>query len=99
MALTEKQLLQDVNLIAESLSSSERKSLFFLCENMDTDDDVACLKEMLKSKVMSCQNGHLFLAELVLQLRRYDILRRVFKTSRDEAERTLKYMEFLPRFR
>ncbi|KAM7407586.1 hypothetical protein PAMA_003350 [Pampus argenteus] len=101
MALPNRNLLRDINLIAESLGSGECKSLLYLCghgHNLDTDDN-ACVKEMLKSKVMSYENGYLFLAELMLQIKRYDILRKVFSTNRDEVERTLKYKEVLPRFR
>lgn len=99
MALQDRHLLHDINLIAESLSSSERSLLLYLCENLDTDDSVTFLKEILRSKATSCEDGRLFLAELVLQLRRFDILRKVFRISRDEVERSLKYREVLPRFR
>ena len=68
MALQASRLRQDSNLIAESLSSGERSMLLYLCENLDTDDSVVCLKEMLRSKVMSYKNGHLFLAELCTAL-------------------------------
>ncbi|XP_070831502.1 CASP8 and FADD-like apoptosis regulator [Chaetodon trifascialis] len=91
--------LQAINQIAEALSSSERRRLFYLCESLDTDNSVACMKEMLKRKVMRDESGHLFLMELMLRLRRFDILRKVCNTSRDEVERTLTYREVLPRFR
>ncbi|KAM7380645.1 hypothetical protein PAMP_003925 [Pampus punctatissimus] len=101
MALPDRKLLQAINRIAESLGSGECNRLLYLCghgHNLDTEDN-ACVKEMLESKVMSYENGYLFLAELMLQLKRYDILRKVFSTSRDEVESTLKYKEVLPRFR
>ncbi|KAI3356171.1 hypothetical protein L3Q82_017420, partial [Scortum barcoo] len=54
---------------------------------------------MLQSKAMCYERWDLFLTELMLQLRRFDILRQVCKTSREEVERTLKSREVLPRFR
>lgn len=99
MALQDQHHLQTINQIAETLNSCERRRLFYLCDSLDTDDSVACVKEMLKSKVMCYEKGDLFLTELMLQLRRFDILRQVCKTSRDEVERTLKYRQVLPRYR
>lgn len=43
--------------------------------------------------------GPLLLAELLLHLKRYDILRRVFGASRGEMENTLGSRQLLPRFR
>ncbi len=91
--------LQRINQIAETLSSCERRRLFYLCDTLETEDSVACVKEMLKTKVMCYEKGDLFLKELMLQLRRFDILRQVCKTSRDEVERTLQSRQVLPRFR
>lgn len=98
MALPDQQL-QAINQIAEALSSGERRRLFYLCESLDTDDSVVCVKEMLKYKVMHHDTGHLLLRELMVQLRRFDILRKVCKSSRDEVERTLTHRQLLPRFR
>ncbi|KAA8588233.1 CASP8 and FADD-like apoptosis regulator isoform X1 [Etheostoma spectabile] len=95
MALSDH--LQAINQTAEALSSCERKRLFYLCEILDTDNTEACMKERLK--VLCHEKGNLFLTELILQLRRFDILRTVYKTSRDEAEKTLKHKQVLPRFR
>ncbi|XP_049450763.1 CASP8 and FADD-like apoptosis regulator [Epinephelus fuscoguttatus] len=99
MAHLDPRELQAINQTVEALSSCERRRLFYLCEILDTDNSVACVKEMLKSKVMFHERGHLFLEELMLQLKRFDILRKVYKTSRDEVERTLKHRQVLPRFR
>ncbi|XP_074515634.1 CASP8 and FADD-like apoptosis regulator [Sebastes fasciatus] len=99
MALPDQRQLQAINQTAEALSSCERRRLFYLCDSLDTENSVACMKEMLKSKVMCHERGYLFLTELILQLRRFDILRKVYKTSRDEVERALKHREVLPRFR
>ncbi|XP_068559309.1 CASP8 and FADD-like apoptosis regulator [Cebidichthys violaceus] len=99
MALPDQLHLQAINQTAEALSSCERRRLFYLCDTLDTDNSVARVKDMLKSKVMCHERGHLFLTELMLQLSRFDILRKVFKTSRDEVENALKHRRVLPRFR
>lgn len=99
MALNDQHQFQAINQIAEALSSCERRRLFYLCEAPETDDTVVCTKEMLKRKVMHPVTGHLLLGELMLQLRRFDILRKVFHTSRDEVERILSHRQVLPRFR
>ncbi|XP_040003687.1 CASP8 and FADD-like apoptosis regulator [Xiphias gladius] len=99
MALADQHELQAINHVAEALSSNERRSLLYLCESSDADDSMAFAKETLKSKVMCQERGYLFLGELLIQLRRFDILRKVCGTSRDELERALKYRKVLPRFR
>mgnify|MGYP001202164139 CR=1 FL=1 len=86
MAVTDQRELQVISQIAEALSSSERRSLFYLCESPQTDDSTACAKEMLKNKVICQDGGQLFLAELLSQLRRFDILRRVCRISKEEVE-------------
>nr|XP_046261185.1 CASP8 and FADD-like apoptosis regulator [Scatophagus argus] len=99
MAAPDQYQLQVINQIAEALSSDERERLFYLCGSWDTDNSVVCLKEMLKCKVMHHGTDNQLLGELMLELRRFDILRKVCKTSRDEVERTLMNRQVLPRFR
>ncbi|XP_035762711.1 CASP8 and FADD-like apoptosis regulator isoform X2 [Neolamprologus brichardi] len=96
MAVPDQFQLLAINEIAEALSSNERSRLFYLCESLDTDHSVACMKEMLRSKVTQHQNAHLFLAELMWRLGRLDILRKVCKVNRDDLERT---RQMVPRFR
>nr|XP_061799472.1 CASP8 and FADD-like apoptosis regulator [Nerophis lumbriciformis] len=85
--------------ISESLGSIERAKVFYLCEILDTDNTAVRVKETLTSKVMSYDADSLFLAELMLHLRRYDILRKVLGSSKDEVERALGSRQVLPRFR
>ncbi|XP_051937443.1 CASP8 and FADD-like apoptosis regulator [Hippocampus zosterae] len=99
MALSDTEMRRAIHQISESLVSHERLKVFYLCEALDMDNTVARLKNTLESKVMSYHAGSLFLAELMLHLRRYDILRRVFGSSRDEVERALRSRQVLPRFR
>ncbi|XP_074550410.1 CASP8 and FADD-like apoptosis regulator isoform X3 [Halichoeres trimaculatus] len=99
MAVPDQHQLHEINQIAEALSSCERRRLLYLCGSLDTDHSVAYVKEILKSKVLRQESGQLLLLELVLRLRRFDILRKVCKTSRDEVERTLTNSQSLSRFR
>ncbi|KAK2839689.1 hypothetical protein Q5P01_013429 [Channa striata] len=99
MALPDQRQLHTINQLVESLSSSERRSLLYLCGYMDNDNSSACVKDMLESKVKSCDDGHLFLEELILHIKRFDILKKVLKTSRAEVETTLQCRQALPRFR
>ncbi|KAM9346853.1 CASP8 and FADD-like apoptosis regulator [Symphorus nematophorus] len=99
MALSEQYPLQAINQITEALSRAERRRIFYLCGSLDADTSVAGMKEMLKCKVLRQENGHLLLRELMLQLGRFDILKKVYKTSRAEVERTLTHRQVLPRFR
>uniref|UniRef100_A0A3Q0QXC1 CASP8 and FADD-like apoptosis regulator n=1 Tax=Amphilophus citrinellus TaxID=61819 RepID=A0A3Q0QXC1_AMPCI len=96
MAIPDQFQLQAINEIAESLSSCERRTLFYLCENLGTDHSAVRMKEMLKSKVMGHQNAHLFLAELMWRLGRLDILKKVCKVSRDDLERIYKSGQTVP---
>ncbi|XP_069554698.1 CASP8 and FADD-like apoptosis regulator [Brachyistius frenatus] len=99
MALPDHHRLQEINQIAEALSSCECRTLSYLCGSLELDSSVLRVKDMLKSKVLCHENSQLFLEELVLQLGRFDILRRVYNVSRGDIERTLKYRQVLPRFR
>nr|XP_057938687.1 CASP8 and FADD-like apoptosis regulator isoform X2 [Doryrhamphus excisus]XP_057938688.1 CASP8 and FADD-like apoptosis regulator isoform X2 [Doryrhamphus excisus] len=99
MAVPDKQMLQTIHEISEALGSDERKTVFYLCGTSETNNTATCLKETLKSKAMSYDKGGQFLAELLVHLRRYDILRLVFGCSRDEVERTLRSGQVLPEFR
>ncbi|XP_077472913.1 CASP8 and FADD-like apoptosis regulator [Stigmatopora argus] len=85
--------------ISDSLGCNDRSKVLYLCEILNTENTAVCVKETLKSKVMSSDAGNLFLAELMFHLRRYDILRKVLGSSEDEVERTLGSRHFLPRFR
>ncbi|XP_077435632.1 CASP8 and FADD-like apoptosis regulator [Vanacampus margaritifer] len=99
MAVSDTEMLRAIHQISEALGSSERTKVFYLCETLDTDNTAAHMKETLKSKVMSYDTGSLFLAELLVHLRRFDILRQIFGSGRDEVERILRSRQVLSRFR
>lgn len=91
--------LLTVKQVVDELDDSERRRVLYLCESLDTDASAASLQEMLGRKVLDPDMGQLLLRELLVQLRRFDILRKVCKTSRAEAERTLSDRHFVPTFR
>ncbi|XP_061663996.1 CASP8 and FADD-like apoptosis regulator [Syngnathoides biaculeatus] len=99
MAVPDPEMLRAIHQISEALGSNERSKILYLCEISDTDNTAVHIKETLKSKVKSYDKGRLFLAELMLHLGRYDILRQVFGFSRDDVERALRSEQVLPRFR
>ncbi|XP_061663997.1 CASP8 and FADD-like apoptosis regulator [Syngnathoides biaculeatus] len=99
MAAPDPEMLRAIHQISEVLGSYERSKILYLCEISDTDNTAAHIKESLKAKVRSYDKGRLFLAELMLHLGRYDILRQVFGFSRDDVERALRSEQVLPRFR
>ncbi|XP_011609243.2 CASP8 and FADD-like apoptosis regulator [Takifugu rubripes] len=91
--------LQTINQVVEELSSSERTKLLYLCGSFETEPSTESLKELLGRKVLHHDTGQLLLGELMVRLRRFDILRKVCKTTRDEVERTLSSRHFVPKFR
>lgn len=99
MAHSDQHQVQTINQIVEDLSTNECKSLFYLCEALDMDDEVTCAKEILNRKVTSYENGQLFLAQLMLHLRRFDLLRKVLKISREQVERDVQNRHLLSDFR
>ena len=100
MAVADYGQLQAINQIAEALSSSERRRLFYLCDSSpDAEDCMARVKETLTSKVACQDGGTLFLVELLMQLRRFDILRRVCGIGRDEVLRSLRNQQVLPEYK
>ncbi|XP_068184919.1 CASP8 and FADD-like apoptosis regulator isoform X2 [Antennarius striatus] len=99
MALSDPHQLQVISDISEALSSEERRRVFYMCEVLVPDNSVSHMKEMLKGEVMRREAGHLLLEELMLHLRRFELLRKVCKTSREAMERTCAHRTCLQRFR
>ncbi|XP_040912348.1 CASP8 and FADD-like apoptosis regulator [Toxotes jaculatrix] len=99
MALVEKSEyeLRVINQMVDALSSSDRRRVIYLCGSLDTDSSVACVKEMLKSKARNSGFGML-LAELLIELKRFDILRTVCRTTKEGVDRSENH-KVLPKFR
>ncbi|XP_037343876.2 CASP8 and FADD-like apoptosis regulator [Pungitius pungitius] len=99
MALPDQCQLQAIHQTAAALDSRERSMLFYLCGVTDANNTTLCVEDFLRSRVIRHERAHLFLTELMLQLGRFDILRDVYKTSRDEVEKSLAHRRVLPSFR
>lgn len=78
------QLLQMVNGIAEELSADDRSRLCYLCGVLDPDSCVAGVRDMLKSRLSQGQADHLFLVELLFRLKRFDVLKKVFRINKQD---------------
>uniref|UniRef100_A0AAQ4QK53 CASP8 and FADD-like apoptosis regulator n=1 Tax=Gasterosteus aculeatus aculeatus TaxID=481459 RepID=A0AAQ4QK53_GASAC len=99
MALPDQFQLQAIQQTAEALDGRERSRLFYLCGVTDVDNTAGCVEDVLKSRVIRHQGEDQFLPELLLQLGRFDILKEVYKTSRDEVEKALTHRRVLPSFK
>lgn len=82
--------------ICKALSQRERRAVVYLCDSADTDDSPARLREILESKVKSCERGDLFLAELLLHIKRIDVLKSIFGC---ETVETVTNRQTLSKFR
>ncbi|XP_053483569.1 CASP8 and FADD-like apoptosis regulator isoform X1 [Ictalurus furcatus] len=83
-------LLNTINRIVEELSLEERKRLSYLCGQLHTGRCTTNIKEILQSCMGQVHTDEAFLMELMLRMRRYDILSEVLGISKTEAERLLK---------
>lgn len=91
--------VQAINQLVEELSGSERARLLYLCESPEEDASSEAVKRLLGQKVLEADAGQMLLGELMVRLRRFDILRRVCNTNRAEVERTLSVRHVVPIFR
>lgn len=83
-------LLHTINRIVEELSSEECKRLSYLCQELHTEQCTANAKEILLSCMVQVQTEEAFLVELMLRMRRYDLLSDVLGISKTKAEQLLK---------
>lgn len=77
-----------ISRIVEELSPEECKRLSYLCGEFNTERCTASVKEILQSCMVHADQA--FLTELMLRMRRYDLLSKVLGISKTEAERILK---------
>ncbi|KAJ8350043.1 hypothetical protein SKAU_G00251730 [Synaphobranchus kaupii] len=85
-AMADGQLSQTINRISEELSLDECRRLLYLCGDLGPHCCVEDVRRMLKSKMNSREVDQMLLLELMLRMRRFDILKKVLKTNRQEAE-------------
>ncbi|KAG7464167.1 hypothetical protein MATL_G00184280 [Megalops atlanticus] len=88
--MADGQLSQTINDIAEDLSSEDCKRLVYLCSDLHGDRCVEDVRGMLRGLVRSGDLDHVILLELMLRIKRYDILKRVLRTDKRQAEGILQ---------
>ncbi|KAM9486575.1 CASP8 and FADD-like apoptosis regulator isoform 2-T2 [Clarias gariepinus] len=90
-------VLHTINRIVEELTPEECKRLSYLCGELRTERCNNNVKEMLQSCLVHANPA--FLIELMLRMRRYDLLSRVLGVSKTEAERRMKNSHALSGYR
>ncbi|XP_036400601.1 CASP8 and FADD-like apoptosis regulator a [Megalops cyprinoides] len=88
--MADGQLSQTINDIAEDLSSEDCKRLVYLCSDLHGDRCVEDVRGMLRALLSSGDLDHVILLELMLRIKRYDILKRVLRTDKRQAEGILQ---------
>ncbi|XP_063067880.1 CASP8 and FADD-like apoptosis regulator a [Engraulis encrasicolus] len=91
-----------VNRIADRLSRDELRTLRFLCADLLPDSCVEDLRGALISLAEARGNSpstRMILMELMFHLKRFDILKTVLGTNRQEVEAMLKSCQFLSGYR
>ncbi|CAL8372569.1 unnamed protein product [Arctogadus glacialis] len=93
------QLLKTVNEMAGALDSGECRTMLYLCGRLDLDSNEEGLGEFLRSGVIQGQMNDLFLVELLFEVKRFDILWKLFSTKAHDVESTLGNRHVLSRYR
>ncbi|XP_060786414.1 CASP8 and FADD-like apoptosis regulator [Neoarius graeffei] len=76
--------------IVEELSPEECKRLLYLCGELHTKQCTSNVKEILQSCMVQVQTEEALLMELMLRMRRYDLLLKVLGISKTKAEQLLE---------
>ncbi|CAL8240923.1 unnamed protein product [Merluccius merluccius] len=92
-------LWQTVNEIAEALDSGESRTMLYLCGRLDLDSTAEGLQEFLRSRVSLGQMNHLHLVELLFELKRFDLLHKVFSIRAHQIESALGNGHVLSKYR
>ncbi|XP_060784976.1 CASP8 and FADD-like apoptosis regulator [Neoarius graeffei] len=79
-----------INQIVEKLSLEECKRLLYLCGELYTEQCTSNVKEILQSCMVQVQTEEAFLMELMLRMRRYDLLLNVLGINKTKAEQLLE---------
>lgn len=93
-----------VNHMADSLSGEEMRTLHFLCSDLIPEkcmvgDDLRGALLSLAQDSGNSQSTRMILMELMFHLKRFDILKKVLGTSRQEVESMLKTRQVLSGYR
>lgn len=93
-----------VNHMADSLSTDEMRTLHFLCSDLISErcmagDDLRGVLFSLAQDIGNSQSTRMILMELMFHLKRFDILKKIWGTNRQEVESMLKTRQFLSGYR
>lgn len=73
--------------LCDALSAPERRRLVFLCDSLDPDHSLGVTRDVLQVALCGRERPWELLRELLLHLRRLDLLRRLLQCGRAEVER------------
>uniref|UniRef100_A0A672K964 CASP8 and FADD-like apoptosis regulator b n=1 Tax=Sinocyclocheilus grahami TaxID=75366 RepID=A0A672K964_SINGR len=76
--------------ITGELSTDECKRISYLCGALDLDKFSTDPRGMLQSVLCQMRMDYVFLMELILKIKRYDLLREVLSTNKSAVEGLLK---------
>uniref|UniRef100_A0A3B3Z667 CASP8 and FADD-like apoptosis regulator n=1 Tax=Periophthalmus magnuspinnatus TaxID=409849 RepID=A0A3B3Z667_9GOBI len=73
--------------LVDSLSEPEQRTLVFLCGSLDSEHSPARTRNVLEEAVSSSESPNQVVRELLVQLKRLDLLRKLYQCGREEVER------------
>ncbi|XP_016318379.1 CASP8 and FADD-like apoptosis regulator isoform X1 [Sinocyclocheilus anshuiensis] len=83
-------LYHTISQITDELSADECKRISYLCGALDVDKFSTDPRGMLQSMLCQMRMDYVFLMELILKIKRYDLLREVLSTNKSTVEGLLK---------
>ncbi|XP_077088278.1 CASP8 and FADD-like apoptosis regulator isoform X2 [Siphateles boraxobius] len=92
-------LSHTISQITEELSTDECKRISYLCGDLDPDRFSADPRGTLHALLGQTRVDCVFLMELVLKIKRYDLLREVLSTSKSSVESMLRNRQAVPEYR
>ncbi|XP_067300972.1 CASP8 and FADD-like apoptosis regulator isoform X2 [Pseudorasbora parva] len=92
-------LSRTISQITDELSTDECKRISYLCGALDTDRFSTDPRGTLRTVFSQTRIDYGFLTELVLKIKRYDLLREVLSTSKSTVEGILKNGHAVPEYR
>ncbi|XP_073701124.1 CASP8 and FADD-like apoptosis regulator [Garra rufa] len=92
-------LYHTISQITDELSTDECKRVSYLCGSLDTDKFSTDPRGMLQSVLCKMRMDNVFLMELILKIKRYDLLSEVMSTNKSTVEGLLKNGHFVSEYR
>ncbi|XP_052421098.1 CASP8 and FADD-like apoptosis regulator [Carassius gibelio] len=92
-------LYHTISQITDELSTDECKRISYLCGALDTDKFSTDPRGMLQSVLCQMRMDYVFLMELILRIKRYDLLREVLSTNKSTVEGLLKNSHSVSEYR